>query len=499
MSTLINDDLAPVPPERRTWDAKHYAALWVGMAVCIPTYMLAASLIAQGMSWWQAVLCVAIGNLVVLVPMLLNAHAGAQYGIPFPVFARASFGVLGANVPALLRALVACGWFGIQTWVGGDALFKLAAPLFGFDPSPAPADKLPVLGITAGQLLCFLIFWLMNVWFILRGTESIKWLETWSAPFLIAAGLALLAWAWSKAGGFGPMMSKPSSLATTGDFMRAFAPGVTAMVGFWATLSLNIPDFTRYARSQRDQAIGQTLGLPTTMVLFAFIGIAVTSATPLIFGVKEPIWEPVEVLSRVGGYVVMPLCMLALSIATLTTNLAANVVSPANDLSNLAPSKISYKTGGLITAVIGALILPWKLLETSHGYIFTWLIGYSALLGPIGGIMIADYFLLRRKRLLVDDLYRRGGAYEYRGGFHPAAFIALTIGIAVNVPGFLVEAIPSWKASFDPARDRALAFFHDVYGYAWFVGFLLSGALYLAMTRRSASSAAATSGSRFSR
>jgi NCS1 family nucleobase:cation symporter-1 len=481
--TLINDDLAPVPLEKRTWDAKHYAALWIGMAVCIPTYQLASGLIDGGMNWWQALLCVALGNVIVLLPMLLTSHAGAQYGIPFPVFARASFGVLGANVPAVLRALVACGWFGIQTWIGGDAIYKLAL-VVGHTQPPAAGDALPVLGITAGQLLCFAIFWLVNVWFILHGTESIKWLETWSAPFLIASGLALLAWAWTKAGGFGPMMATPSRFATTGEFMRAFAPGVTAMVGFWATLSLNIPDFTRYAKSQKDQAVGQTLGLPTTMILFAFIGIAVTSATPVIFGRK--IWDPVEVLAGVGGLVVMPLCMLALSVATLTTNLAANVVSPANDFSNLAPAKISYKTGGMITAFVGALIMPWKLIESSHGYIYTWLIGYSALLGPIGGILVADYFLVRRKRLLVDDLYRRGGAYEYRRGFHPAAFVALAIGVLVNVPGFLIEI--QLEASKNDSRPMALdvtaAFFHSLYGYAWFIGFLLSGAIYWLLTRR---------------
>jgi nucleobase:cation symporter-1, NCS1 family len=483
--TLINEDLAPVPPEKRTWDAKHYAALWIGMAVCIPTYQLASGLIDGGMNWWQALLCVALGNVIVLLPMLLSSHAGTKYGIPFPVFARASFGVIGANVPAVLRALVACGWFGIQTWIGGDALYKLAVGT----ADPAAADLLPILGITAGQLLCFLIFWLVNVWFILRGTESIKWLETWSAPFLIAAGLALLGWAWWKAGGFGPMMSTPSRFATTEHFMRAFAPGVTAMVGFWATLSLNIPDFTRYAKSQKDQTIGQTLGLPTTMILFAFIGIAVTSATPLIFG--ERIWDPVTVLARVGGPVLMPLCMLALSVATLTTNLAANVVSPANDFSNLAPSRISYKAGGMITAFIGAFMLPWKILETAGTYIFTWLIGYSALLGPIGGILLADYFVLRKKKLVVEDLYRRGGAYEYRNGFNPAALVALAIGIAVNLPGFLIVAGLAWQDRLKAGTlGPAISFFHALYDYAWFVGFLLSGALYLGLARLSARASA---------
>ncbi|MCI0589241.1 MAG: NCS1 family nucleobase:cation symporter-1 [Planctomycetes bacterium] len=500
---LTNPDLAPTPPSARTWTAKHYAALWVGMSVCIPTYQLASGLIDGGMSWWQAILCVALGNTIVLVPMLLNAHAGAKYGIPFPVFARASFGVLGANVPALLRALVACGWFGIQTWIGGHSLYELALAV---SPSlkevRTPLEPVTALvGITPGELLCFAIFWLVNLWFILRGTESIKWLETWAAPVLIATGLGLLAWAWAKAGGFGPMLSAPSRFLTTGEFLRAFAPGLTAMVGFWATLSLNIPDFTRYARSQRDQRVGQALGLPTTMILFAFIGIAVTSATPLLFG--ETIWDPVVLLGRVGGPMLTLFCMLALSVATLTTNLAANVVSPANDFSNLAPSRISYRAGGILTAVIGALICPWKLIQASEMYIFTWLVGYSALLGPIGGILIADYFLLRRMRLDVGDLYRRGGIYEYRGGVNWIAILSLAVGVAVNVPGFLLEAVKSWKLAH-AARweaiaagaaatggDHLRAAFRGIYDYAWFVGFLLSGALYLALSPRGATKPAA--------
>ena len=497
--SLTNEDLAPTPSAARTWTTKHFAALWVGMAVCIPTYTLAAGLIDQGMSWWQALLCVGLGNALVLVPMVLNAHAGTKYGIPFPVFARASFGVLGANVPALLRALVACGWFGIQTWFGGLALYQLAFALTG---GSAPvgealeAAKIPFIGATPGQLLGYLVFWLVTLWFILNGTESIKWLETYAAPFLLAAGVALLGWAWWAADGFGTMLSQPSKLTDAGSFIRVFAPGLTAMVGFWATLSLNIPDFTRYARSQRDQVTGQAIGRPGTMLLFAFIGVAVTSATQVIF--DETIWDPVTLIGRIGGPLVTLFAMLALSVATLSTNIAANVVSPANDFSNLAPARISYKMGGVITAVVGTLILPWKLLETSQGYIFTWLVGYSALLGPVGGIMIADYFLVRQRELAVDDLYRRGGAYEFQRGVNRIAVYAMAVGVAVCVPGFVLEALPAFKTAvtgdvkllsegFVLGTDERFlgpgsAFFHTVYTYAWFVGFLLSGGIYWAWT-----------------
>lgn len=469
--SLTNEDLAPTPQDKRTWGTVHFAALWIGMAVCIPTYTMASGLIDQGMSWSEALLCVALGNLIVLLPMVLNAHAGTKYGIPFPVFARASFGVMGANVAAVLRALVACGWFGIQTWFGGLALWQLAVAIApGLEQSLASeALKGSFLGIQPGELIGFVVFWVINLFFILRGTESIKFLETWAAPFLIGMGLLLLGWAYVRAGGFGPILSTPSKLEGAA-FWSVFAPGLTAMVGFWATLSLNIPDFTRYAKSQRDQALGQAIGLPPTMILFSFIGVAVTSATKVIF--DELIWDPVKLLARVGGSFVLVLAMLGLSIATLSTNLAANVVSPANDFSNLSPSRISYKMGGVITAIIGALILPWKLIESSKGYIFTWLIGYSALLGPIGGIMIADYFIVRKTTLNVDDLYRRGGEYEYAGGINWLAMVALAIGVIINLPGFLAAAIPGFQVA---------DFWKTLYTYAWFVGFIVSGGLHIVL------------------
>jgi NCS1 family nucleobase:cation symporter-1 len=482
-SPLSNPDIAPIPLSRRTWNWWHYCALWIGMCVCITTYTLASGLIDSGMSWRQAILTIFLGNSIVLVPMLLNAHAGTRYGIPFPVMARASFGVLGANVPALLRAMVACGWFGIQTWIGGAAIYQMVRVMW---PGVATLPNVipPFLGITTGEFAAFMLFWAMNVWFIVKGTESIKWLESLSAPFLIVVGLALLAWAYVRAGGFGPILAQPSRFATTADFLKVFFPALTAMVGYWATLSLNIPDFTRYARSQRDQVLGQVLGLPPTMTLYAFIGVAVTSATVLVFPGGKVIWDPVELLGKIGGPFTVTLSMIALTVATITTNLAANVVSPANDFSNLAPRVISFRTGGLITAVIGIVMMPWKLLASSQGYIFTWLVGYSALLGPIGGILIVDYFLLRRRVLDVDALYRRGGPYEYRGGFNPIALAALAVGVAPCVPGFLAQAFPS-------AFPDVPAFWRGVYAYAWFVGFAVAGTLYFVLTRALASPAGA--------
>ncbi len=414
-SALSNDDLAPVAPGGRTWSIWSIAALWVGMAICITTYTLASSLIEQGMNWKEAVLTIFLGNLIVLIPMTLNAHPGTAYGIPFPVLIRASFGTLGSNIPALMRALVACGWFGIQTWIGGAAIYAMMAIVFGFDP--AAKTNLPVIGISLGEFACFLFFWAINILVIVRGMESIRWLEIFAAPFLILTGLGLLAWAVVAAKGWGPILAQPSRFHSLGEFWPVFAAGLTAMVGYWATLSLNIPDFSRFAKSQRDQIAGQAIGLPLSMTFFAFIGVAVTSATVVVFG--QAIWDPVQLMQRFGNPVLAVLALVTLAIATLSTNIAANVVSPANDFSNVAPRLISFKNGGVLTGIIGILMFPWKLYADPSGYIFTWLIGYSALLGPIGGIMIADYFIYRKRQLDVAALYEPNGRYRLHRRLQP--------------------------------------------------------------------------------
>jgi NCS1 family nucleobase:cation symporter-1 len=466
--SLWNADLAPTTPATRTWDWKSYAALWVAMVVCVPTYMLSSGLVAQGMAWWQAVLAVLFGNLIVLIPMIMIGHAGAKHGVPFPVLLRSAFGTKGARIPAVARGLVACGWFGINTWVGGSAIYVIINALTG---DAISGSALPGLGIDLGQFLSFIGFWALHLYFIKNGTESIRWLEMWAAPFLIAMGLALLAWAYVEAGGFGEMLAAPSQFAEGGarhgEFWGVFVASLTAMVGFWATMALNIPDFTRFAKSQKDQIIGQALGLPLPMALFAFISVAVTSATVVIYG--EAIWDPVALAGRMGGFGVI-VALGALVVATLTTNLAANVVAPAYGFSNLNPKKISFTMGGYITAGIGIAIFPWKLLETAGGYLFVWLIGYSALLGPIAGILIADYFLVRKSQLNTDALYAHDGEY---GAWNAAGLIALIVGIAPNLPGFLHAA---------GLVAEVPAIFDTLYSYAWFVGLFLAGAVYLIMS-----------------
>lgn len=466
---LWNEDLAPTNAAQRTWRWYHFAALWVGMVMCIPAYTLSASLIEGGMSAYQAVLTVFLANAIVLVPMLLIGHAGTKYGIPYAVLARASFGTSGARLPALMRAIVACGWYGIQTWFGGSMIYTLLGVMLGHEIG---GEKIAGLGINGAQLACFLGFWAIQLYYIVHGMDSIRKLETYTAPLKIAISFVLLAWVYNKAGGFGPLLDQPSQFALggkkAGQFWTTFWPSLTAMVGFWATLALNIPDFTRFAKTQRDQVVGQTVGLPVPMGLLAALAVIVTSATVVLYG--KAIWDPVDLASRMTGAAVL-IALIVLLVDTVSVNLAANLVGPAYDFSALAPKHISYRLGGYITAAIALVMLPWKLLETTQGYIFTWLIGYSALLGPIAGIMIVDYYFIRQTRLDVEQLYRDNGIYWYRNGWNVAAIAAFALGVLPNIPGFLNAAFP---ASFPDVSDV----FKTIYTYAWFVGVAVAALVY---------------------
>ncbi|WP_426195577.1 NCS1 family nucleobase:cation symporter-1 [Massilia sp. DWR3-1-1] len=471
---LWNADLAPTTAAQRTWRWYHFAALWVGMVMCIPAYTLSASLIEGGMSGYQAIFTVFLANAIVLLPMLLIGHAGTKYGIPYAVLARASFGTSGAKLPALMRAIVACGWYGIQTWFGGSMIYTLLGVMAGH---PIGGDKLAGLGINGAQLACFLAFWAIQFYYIVHGMESIRKLETWTAPLKILICFVLLGWAHNKAGGFGVLLEAPSQFVDggkkAGQFWATFWPSLTAMVGFWATLALNIPDFTRFARSQKDQVVGQSVGLPLPMGLLAALAVIVTSATVVLYG--KAIWDPVDLASRMTGAAVL-VALIVLLVDTVSVNLAANLVGPAYDFSALAPRHISYRTGGYLTAAIALVMMPWKILETTEGYIFTWLIGYSALLGPIAGILIVDYYFVRKTELEVDQLYREGGAYWYGNGWNSAAIVAFALGVLPNIPGFLHAAFP---AAF-PAVAEA---FKIIYTYAWFVGIAISAVVYGVLMR----------------
>jgi nucleobase:cation symporter-1, NCS1 family len=472
-SPLWNADLAPTTLAQRTWSTYHIAALWIGMSVVISTYLLAAGLIEQGMTWWQALCTILLGNVIVLVPMVLNAHAGTKYGVPFPVLCRASFGTRGAHVPALLRGMVACGWFGIQTWVGGSALDLLGQAIWpGWQNVPGHV------------WIAFFVFWGIQVIIILRGMQGIKWLEAWGAPLLLLGGALLLLWALRAAGGWSGISSGAEKLRGHREhaFSHIFWPGLTANVGYWATLSLNIPDFSRFARSQREQMWGQALGLPTTMFAFSCIGALVTSATVVVYG--EPVWDPVALVSRFGSPLIVVFAALVIFVAQITTNMAANVVAPAAGFSNLDPRRISFLAGSLVTAVLGIVMMPWRIMHSAGDYIFTWLIGYSSLMGALAGILICDYWVLRRRRLVLRDLYLPEGRYSYGGsGVNRRALLALVLAVLPVIPGFLHAAFTSGGVVASPN------FFDRVYTYAWFVTFALGFALYGLLMRGRAGSA----------
>jgi NCS1 family nucleobase:cation symporter-1 len=459
-SPLYNEDLAPVPIARRTWTTYNYAALWISMAHCIPTYMLASGLIASGMNWWQALLTVGLGNTIVLIPILLNSHPGTKYGIPFPVFARAAYGTIGSNLPALMRALVACGWFGIQAWIGGEALNTFFANVVPGWPTLLGNG---FGGHTTTEWLSFLLFWGLNVFVIYRGMDLLRHVENWAAPFVLIMTAVLLVWAIRRANGLGPLLADPGKFTTGAEFFKLFVPSLTAMVGFWATLSLNMPDFTRFGRSQREQMVGQVVALPTTMFVFAAMGVIITSATAIIYG--ELIWDPIKLVARFRDPFVIAISMFTAVVATLAVNIAANVVSPANDFANAFPRAISFKTGGLITGILGIAIQPWRLLADPSGYIFTWLLGYSGGLGSIAGVLIADYWIVRRTHLVLEDLYLPQGAYRYTAGWHLPGAVATVAGCAAAWSGVVVPAL------------------RPLYDYAWFIGFAVAALVYLALAR----------------
>ena len=549
-SEFYSEDLAPVPKSQRTWTKWDLAAIWVGMAVCIPTYLLASYMIVDGMSWVETLVIITVANLIITIPMVLNGHAGVKYGVPFPVIGRSSFGMHGIHVASIVRAIVACGWFGIQTWIGGLAFYAIYCALTG---TPAAT------GLTTGKFVGFGIFWLINIYFIWQGIEHIKFLERYAAPILILIGVILIGWGAREAGGFGIVLQQSNQLqqpaavlhesnggnqliinpirdkegqvkadayriigdgATDSDWtpidgsseaialeldeagedlrvqlrkqsssgmvesstvpvVKASAESqnlggriwkyilwLTIMVGFWATMSLSIADITRYAATQKAQAAGQFIGLPGTMLLYSFVGVFVTCAAIINFDdilvANDAPWDPVSLLAKFDRPIVVVFSQIAMIIATLSTNIAANVIAPANAFSNLSPKRIDFRWGGVITGIIGIVICPWLLLDEISGI----LIFISGLLGPVLGIMLADYFPVRRKEIQLADLYRWEGVYRYFNGYNPCALIALVAGVGVALIGYFVPALGA------------------LYNLSWFTGFLVSFILYYLMMPR---------------
>jgi NCS1 family nucleobase:cation symporter-1 len=464
-STAYNRDLAPIPISRRTWSATHFASLWAGMACNIPTYMIASGLIASGMNWWQALLTVLIGNMIVLVPIVLNSHPGTKYGIPFPILARASYGVRGSNLPALMRALVACGWFGINAWIGGQAVFTLLNRLIpGWTNLLGPA----IAGHTPSEWLSFLAFWVLNMLVIFRGMDFLKRFESFAAPFIFSMAAGLVLFLISKAHGLGALLSEPGKYLTIASFLPIFVPSVTAMIGSWSTLSLNMPDFTRFGRSQRDQIVGQVAALPASMTAFAGAGVVATSASLILYPNMKvtELWDPVILVGQFTEPAIVVIAMFTIILATLSVNVTANLVSPANDLANMLPRWISFRQGALITGVVGLLIQPWRLIADPNAYIFSWLLGYAGGLGAIAGVMIVDYWIIRKNELNLPALYLTEGDYWYQNGWNWRAVCATLVGCLFAWVGALIPTL------------------HILYDYSWFVGVGAAAASYYGLMKQ---------------
>ena len=468
-SPRYNHDIAPTKVHERTWNKWHITALWVGMSICVPTYTLGGVLTAYfGLSVGEALLAILLANIVVLIPLTLNAFPGTKYGIPFPVLLRSSFGIIGSNVPCLIRALVACGWFGIQTLFGGLAIHLFLGSVF---------EGWKSLGGT-GEVIGFMMFWALNLWVVLRGAESIKWLETLSAPLLVLVGIGLLVWALPNVS-MTELLAQPPKRPEGASVYGYFFAGLTAMVGFWATLSLNIPDFSRYAKSQKDQILGQIFGLPLTMFLFAALGVVMTAASEKLVGVT--VSDPVSLIGHIQSPGWVALAMALIIIATLSTNTAANIVSPTNDFQNIAPKLINRTKAVMLTGFVGLALMAHELLkklgllvsEVSLETVYSnWLLGYSSLLGPIAGIMVVDYFIIRQQRLDLAGLYR--------DGVYPAW----------NWNGFIAFAVPVLLTLLS-LGSSAFSWFYD---FGWFTGSLLGAGIYYGLYRFSSQPAVSVKG-----
>jgi NCS1 family nucleobase:cation symporter-1 len=446
-SQLYNKDLAPVKLEMRTWGYYEYFAMWVGMSVCVPTWMLAASMIAAGFDWVTSIFTIFLGNVIVLIPMVLDSFPGAKYGIPFPVFLRSAFGIYGANIPALIRGIIAIGWFGIQTMIMGFAVDGILVALF---PSYATMSTvIPFFALPAHVVWSFLISWVLCVvicyvsppW---KASPGIKWLNDISSPILIVIGIGLLIWALGKAGGWGPVLAQKR----TASFSQ-WPAFLTAMVAYWSTLALNIPDLTRFAKNQKVQYVGQTVGLPPTMTAYSFIGLAVTSATVIIYG--KAIWDPVALSIKTGNAFFIFVGLVFIILATLTTNITANMVAPINDFMNLAPKVLNWQRTTILIALLGILMQPWKFLADPKAYVWTWLLGYGAFTGGIAGVVIADYWVIRRQGLKLLDLYKKDGLYNFSGG--KVSGVAVVYGvilviamIALYASGAILGSPSSWPS-----------------------------------------------------
>lgn len=429
-SKYMNADLVPTSAAERTWSTYNIGMLWVGMVICITGFSYAAALIALGMAPIIALINVLIGNLIILIPMQLNSHAGTRYGIPFPVFSRITFGRVGAHLPSLTRAIVAAGWCAVQCWVGGAAFSSIISVF---------SSSWDTEG--TGRFIGFGLFMIVTLILGLRGSEGIKWIEAIGSPVLIILCVGLLVWIITLGNDYGVSVAdmflagnNEEALAANGGMAYVFMAGITSNIAVWATLALNIPDFSRYAKSQKAQFRGQLYAMPTSVMALVIIGAMFAKVTEVAYGQAE--FDPTVVLLHLNNKVVVVLASLGVIIGTLTTNMAANVVAPANGFANLAPKKISYKVGIIITCILCVVYRPWWMYGDAGAFMFSWLGTCGTILGPVAAILVADYFIVKKKRINVKALYdENNDTYEYNNGWNVRAIAAWVLGFLVPMLG----------------------------------------------------------------
>ena len=514
----VPTDLLPVPRHQRSWTAYDLCGLWIGLVVCIPAWRFAASFATLGATIGQAASCVFLANLLITFPMIASAQMGTKYGAPFPVLIRSAFGVTGAKFPSLLRALVGCGWFGIQTFVGGCAVRSLFGGVLGSGSIGTAMnitwDSWSTYGVGANSLvatyvdgaspidlLCYLLFLCLQLFVVHKGVESVKTAERFAAPVLVVLTIGMLVWAVQVGGGWGAVLASggtvtgaTSSIASASNsFMSThFFPTLSAVVGFWATMCLNISDFSRFSRTQQDQVNGQVVGLTVFMTLFSVIAVLVTSvAAGLITeGTLSRVIDVGDPVALLGSSLFNPTTKIVASfglvVATLSTNIAANIVAPANafvailgggDEEEKKSKKNGFKNAAFLVAFLGTLIAPWRLLTDPNSFIWVWLVGHAALLAPVTGVYLFDYHVVKRRKLNVDALYDQSEESEYSGVNKSAAY-AFLVGVFFCAPGFLDAC---GVKLFD--AGVVTEFIKSAYQHAWFVGFLTSGVAHVALSR----------------
>ncbi|MBB3173529.1 NCS1 family nucleobase:cation symporter-1 [Endobacter medicaginis] len=454
---LYNPDLAPVPQAQRDWSWVNMATVWMGMVHNVVVYEAAAGLMALGLTAWESLAAVAVGYAVLFLAMWFNARAGTRYGLPFCVLIRSAFGPHGGQVPVVLRGFCAIFWVSVQGYAGAQALDAMLAAL---SPGWAAIGG-AVLGMSLRLWLAMALFWALHAWIVSHGVHRIRNFELVAGPAVIAVGACATAWGLHVAHGLGPLFAVPPGHHPAS--WTTFFVGVTGMIGVWSTFAVNIPDLSRFARSERDQALGQLIGLPITAVVFMAMSVITTSATVIVFG--HAIWDPVELLLAFHSKWLLMFGGATIILATLSVNVAANIMPASYDLVNLMPRRLRFGSAATLVLAIAVLFAPWLWFRDAQG-IFAVLGALGGLLGPVTGIMLVDFYLIRRQHLSVADLYRYDGIYGARSGWNPAGLIAFVLGGAIASAGYVIPALASLT------------------GFSWFIGIAIGAGTYAVLARR---------------